>query len=120
MEHSANKSLVSLLRNSVLLEISTDKLAIGYTNTGLFSAEKKKEIEDAARAFFNKQIKVSYQENTNGIDESVRQKLQKEKMKKIEAIKKEAEMGENVQSVLKHFPGSTVKSIELSEEIEDV
>ncbi len=120
MEHTANKTLVSLLRNSVLLEMSPDKLVIGYTNTKLFSDKKKADVADAAKGFFNKNIEVSYQENTDGIDDTVRQKQEKERARQIAAVKKEAEKSERVQTIIRQFPGSEICAIEIIEENEDV
>ncbi|MBU2511861.1 hypothetical protein KJ966_10995 [bacterium] len=120
MEQSANKTLVSLLRNSVLLEITTDRLVIGYTNTKLFTDKKKEEVADAAKAFFNKTIEVSYKENTDGIDDTVSQKQKKERLRQITAEKKEAERSKMVQAIMREFPGSEICSIEIIEENEDV
>ena len=120
MGKTSYNSLVSLLRNSVLLNLTEQQLEIGYSNTKVFSKKKRDEIEEAAKSFFNKSIQVSFKSNSDGLDDSVSQKEVKEKLRRIEKRKEDAENSEAVQAILKLFPGSEIQTIEIKEEKENV
>ena len=120
MEKTGNKSLVSLLRNSVLLNISGDSLSIRFKNTGLFSEEKRKQVEEAAENFFERPMQVFYEEIGEGIDDSVRDKIEQDREKKELKQKKDAENSEIVQKTLSFFPGSKISKIEIITEEKDV
>jgi hypothetical protein len=120
MENSADKSLVSLLRNSVLLSISQNSLAIGLQNTDLFSDEKRKYIEVSARAFFGREVEISYKNSIEGIDNSVRIKQEQEKLKEESGLKQAAAENPKVQQILSLFPKSKIVSIEIEREKKDV
>ncbi len=119
LEPSANKTLMSILRSSVVQELSDEKLVIGYKNAKLFTDEKRKQIEDAARDFFNPSIHVFYKESGEGIDDSLRNKHEVEQKKQIQLKKETAEKSARVQEILKMFPNSKISDIEIIEEKED-
>ncbi|MBT4289338.1 MAG: DNA polymerase III subunit gamma/tau [Deltaproteobacteria bacterium] len=114
---SGNKSLLSLLRNSVILELSDKKLVIGYQNIQIFSREKKKNIADVAREFFNPDIKVHYKEQDNGIAASIKNQKDAALLEQKKALKEKAAKNPKVLKALEIFPGSEIKKITLLEEL---
>lgn len=120
MAGKVNKSLVSLMRNSVLLEMSENHLTIGFKNTELFSVEKRELVEKEAGFYFKRPIQVFYKEDTDGIDDSIREKHEQELERQIEAQKKEAGESSRVKEVLEIFPGSSISQIRIISEKEDV
>jgi hypothetical protein len=120
MESSGNKSLVSLLRNSVLLKLTQDLLKIRFKNTDLFSEAKRKQIEEAAISYFKRSIKVRYEEDGEGIDDSIRKKQEQEQLEKEKEQKNNAKTDARVKQILSVFPGSKISSIEIIKEVEDV
>ncbi|MCP4755228.1 MAG: hypothetical protein GY866_30560 [Proteobacteria bacterium] len=116
MTKSSNMSLVSLLRNSVILELDDDKLVIGYKNIQVFTEEKKQSIETIARGFFHPSIQVLYKENDQGIDKSLRVKHDMAKAKEIEEKKAIASQDSKVAEVFKVFPNSEIRNITILEE----
>lgn len=119
MEESSNKSLVSLLRNSVLLEITEDEVVIAFKNTRIFSDAKRKQIEEAARSYFNPSIRVVYKETSDGTTGSVRKKLESEREKEIKIRKEEARKNRRVKELLNLFPGSRITDVTILEESKD-
>ena len=115
---SANKSLVSLLRNSVVLKLDNEELIISYKNTALFSEAKRVKIEKAAKDFFNASISVQYKESGVGLDDSLRMKKDEKRKKKIQEIKKQAAINSAVVEVLKIFPESKIQLIEILDKVE--
>lgn len=120
VEESVDKSLVSLMRNSVLLEISDKSLTIGLQNTRLFTEEKRKQIETCAQSFFQKEFTIRYEDSVDGLDDSVREKIEQERVKAEEETKKKAAESSNVQEILDLFPNSKIKNIEILKEEKDV
>ncbi len=120
VEESADKSLVSLMRNSVLLEISDDSLTIGLQNTQLFTDEKRNRIEACAQTFFQKEFSIRYEDSVDGLDDSVREKIEQERIKAEEETKKKAAESSNVRKILALFPNSKIKNIEILKEEKDV
>jgi len=116
---SGNKSLLSLLRNSVILELSDKKLVIGYQNIQIFSREKKQSIADVARKFFNPDIKVHYKEQDNGLAASIKNQKDTALLEQEKALKEKAANNPKVLKTLEIFPGSEIKKITLLEEIEN-
>ena len=116
LESRSHTSLLSLLRNSVVLEMSREKLVIGYTNTQVFNDEKKRTIANAARDFFKTPIKVYYSEHNHGLQDSLKVQKDKEIEQRKEAIKRRAANHPNVRKILKIFPNSEIK-ITIQEEL---
>lgn len=117
-EHN-NKSLVSLLRNAILLKLTDEVLEIGFNNLEVFNRDKKIEVADLARTFFNPNIKVFYKSRKNGIDDSLKSKDDAEVARKIENRIELAKENPNVKSVLENFPGSKIKKVTIIEELEN-
>ena len=113
---NGNKSLLSLLRNSVILELTNEKLVIGYQNIQIFSTEKKKQVADVARTFFNPDIKVYYKEQDNGLTTSLKAQQDEAVIKKRNLIKESAANDPKVQKTLSLFPGSEIKQITILED----
>lgn len=113
-----SKSLVSLLRNAVLLKLTEDTLAIGFNNLEVFTNEKKKEIANLARNYFNPGIKVYYKARKQGIDASLKDKDDAEAARKVAERIESAKINPKVLSVLEHFPGSKIKNITTIEELD--
>jgi len=113
---TSNHSLVSLLRNSVILDLNEVELVIGYTNSKLYSPEKIEIIEQAARSFFNPSIKVIFRESNDGIDLSLKDKQDIADRKKKKEIKKKASQDTRVKKVLELFPNSIIDSIKILKE----
>ncbi len=120
VEESADKSLVSLMRNSVLLEITDESLTIGLQNTRLFTEEKRKQVEACAQSFFQMEFTIRYEDSVDGLDDSVREKIEQERIKAEEETKKKAAESSNVQEILALFPNSKIKNIEILKEEKDV
>ncbi len=120
METTKNKSLVSILRNSVLLKITEDTLSICFKNTDLFSEPRRKQIEEAAATYFGHPIKVLYEEEGKGIDDTIRVKQEQEELEREKEQKKMAKKDKKVQQILSSFPGSKIRNIEIIKEVEDV
>ncbi len=120
MEESSDKSLVSLLRNSVLLEISDNSLTIGLQNTELFTEDKRAQIEGAAREFFQHDFSILYKNSVDGLDDSVHEKIKQERIKEEAATKKKAAESSKVQQILSMFANSKIKTIEILKEKKDV
>lgn len=113
---NSNQSLISLLRNSVILNLNNIELVIGYTNSKLFSPEKTEIIERAAKSFFNPSIKVIFRESNDGIDLSLKGKQDIADLKKEQDIRKEASKDVKVKKVLELFPNSKINRIQILEE----
>ncbi|MBU2647260.1 hypothetical protein KKI24_21320 [bacterium] len=109
--HHANISLVSLLRNSVVLELSEKKLIIGYQNLQVFTQEKRTTIETIAREFFNESIEVVFEESDHGLDDSLRVKHNNAKAKAIEETREEAKNDHRILEILKKFPDAEIDEI---------
>jgi DNA polymerase III subunit gamma/tau len=116
---SGNKSLLSLLRNSVILELTDKKLVIGYQNIQIFGKEKKKSIADVARSFFNPDIKVYYKEQDNGIAASIKTQKDAALVEQKKALKEKAAKNPKVLKTLEIFPGSEIKKITILEELKN-
>lgn len=114
-----NKSLLSLLRNSVILKLNDKKLVIGYQNIQIFSEEKKKSIADVARHFFNPKIKVYYKEQDNGLAASIKNQKDAALVEQKEALKAKAAKNPKVLKTLEIFPGSEIKRITILKEFEN-
>ncbi len=115
VEKQSNKALLSLLRNSVVLEMDHDKLVIGYNHAQAFSDDKKRTIAQAARDFFSTPIKVFYREQNQGIGDSLNVRTDKELEQKEEALKVKAANHPKVLELLKIFPESKIKKISIKE-----
>ena len=113
---TANKSLVSLLRSSVVLEKNDRRLIIGYQNIKLYSEEKRKKIEQFAQDFFKYKIEVHFQERKDGIDDSLRKKLEEERKKQVVDTKKAAMDSKEISDILSIFPNSQITRVEIIEE----
>lgn len=120
VEKSADKSLVSLLRNSVLKNISDECLVIGLQNTALYSEEKRLQLENWAKDYFHAGITISYEDSPEGLDESLNAKSEQERKQKESEQKKTAAKSPEVQRVLAVFPDSKITSINILEEKKDV
>jgi len=110
------KSLVSLLRNSVLLELDNDQLVIGYQNLDVFTEDKRRLIVQYAKKVFNEKITVSYKEAADGIDISLKEQSDLEKEKQLEEKKRIASQDEKVLQIKKTFPDAEIKHITVLEE----
>ena len=113
---SLNKSLVSLLRNSVLLELNDDQLVIGYQNLKVFTEDKRRIIEKNAKKFFNERISVAYKEAATGIDISLKEQSDLEKERQLDEKKHIARQDEKVLQIKKVFPDAEIKHITVLEE----
>jgi len=119
VSRSANASLVSLLRNAVVLELTEENLVIGFQNIKLFSKEKQVQIESTARSFFNQSIQVSYRESRDGLDDSIMIKHDLAQAKASAAIQEKAGNDLKIREILKVFPNATIESITILEEKQD-
>jgi|APSaa5957512576_1039674.scaffolds.fasta_scaffold56068_2 hypothetical protein len=112
----ANKSLVSLLRNAVVLTLTDEKIIIGYQNLDIFTEEKRRTIERYAQQFFNKNISISYKEDSTGLDISLREKSDLEKEKQIEEKKRFAGQDKKILYIKQVFPDSEIINITVLKE----
>ncbi len=112
----ASVSLVSLLRNSVVLELSEKELVIGYQNIQVFTETKRTKIEEIARDFFNDSIRVVFKESDDGLDDSLQVKHDNAKAKEIVEIKTVAKNDISAQEVLKIFPSAEIVDITILDE----
>lgn len=114
-----NKSLVSLLRNAILLKLTEETLEIGYSNLEVFNRDKKVEIANLARTYFNPGIKVFYKSQKTGIDDSLKRKDDAAAAKRIAERIESAKTNPVVSRVLENFPGSQIKKVTIIEELEN-
>lgn len=112
----ANKSLVSLLRNAVVLTLTDEKIIIGYQNLDIFTNEKRRTIERYAQQFFNKNISIYYKEDSTGLDISLREKSDLEKEKQIEEKKRIAGQDKKIIHIKQMFPDSEIINITVLKE----
>ena len=115
----ASVSLVSLLRNSVVLEQSEKELVIGYQNIQVFTETKRTKIEEIARRFFNDSIRVIYKESDDGLDDSLLVKHDIAKAKEIKKIKTDARNDVYTQKILKVFPSAQIEDITILDETKE-
>ena len=116
MEKRSNEALMSLLRNSVVLEMDRKRLVIGYSNAQVFDDEKKRAIAKAARDFFKVPIKVFYREQNKGLMDSLKVPKDKERAKRKESLREQARSNPKVREILETFPNSRIKEIIVKEE----
>ena len=112
----ANKSLVSLLRNAVLLQLTEEEIVIGSQNLDVFSEDKRRIIERHAHHFFSKDIAISYQEAATGLDISLKEISDLEKEKQLEEKKRIAGQDAKVLQIRQVFPDAEIKHITVLEE----
>ncbi len=112
-------SLVSLLRNSVVLELNDKRLVIGYQNLQVFTEKKRDQISEVARTFFNNTIQVIFKENDEGLDDSLQVKHDIAKAHEIEKIREDARNDKRVTEILALFPEAVVDDIILLNEKEE-
>ena len=117
IEKQNNKSLLSLLRNSVVTKLTQEKLVISYKNIQVFSDEKKKTIAQAARDFFKTPIKVFYKEENEGIKDSLKSQMDQDVIRKNEELKEKAARSPKVLEILKVFPESKIRKITILKEL---
>ena len=117
--NQASISLVSLLRNSVVLELSEKELVIGYQNIQVFTETKRIKIEEIARRFFNDSIRVVFKESDDGLDDSLQVKHDNAKAKEVEEIKNVARNDAFALEVLKLFPSAEIEDITILDETEE-
>jgi exopolysaccharide biosynthesis protein len=117
--NQASVSLVSLLRNSVVLELSEKELVIGYQNIQVFTEKKRTKIEEIAKSFFNDSIRVVFKESDDGLDDSLQVKHDNAKAKEVEEIKNVAKNDASALEVLKLFPSAEITEITILDETEE-
>ncbi|NQU63887.1 MAG: DNA polymerase III subunit gamma/tau [SAR324 cluster bacterium] len=104
-------ALISLLRNSVVLELNDKNLVIGYQNLQVFTETKRAKIAKIARRFFNESISIIFKESDAGLDDSLRVKHDHAKAREIEEIKAKARVDAHALEVLKLFPDAEITDI---------
>lgn len=104
-------SLVSLLRNSVVLELNDKRLVIGYQNLQVFTEKKREQISEVARTFFNDAIQIIFKESDEGLDDSLQVKHDIAKAHEIEKIRADARNDKRVTEILALFPEAAVDDI---------
>jgi phosphoribosylanthranilate isomerase len=112
-------SLVSLLRNSVVLELNDKRLVIGYQNLQVFTEKKREQISKVARTFFNDAIQVIFKESDEGLDDSLQVKHDIAKAYEIEKIREDARNDKRVTEIMALFPEAAVDDIILLNEKEE-
>lgn len=111
MSTQGNPSLLSILRNSVLLDLSENKLIIGLENRELFTSDKQEAIQRFAATYFQKNIRVEYQKSVKAQSFSLRaEELAGRKQKDMER-KEKAKNSPIVQEILKVFPEGKIENI---------
>lgn len=114
-------SLVSSLKNAVVLAMDDSQLVIGTQNIQVFTEEKRRQIEETARAFFHEDIQIIYRESGQGLDDSLQAQNDLARKQAVETKKKAASRDPRVVKLLNLFPDAEIADITiLDEEIRDV
>lgn len=116
---NANVTLISLLRNAVVLELNEQQLVIGYQNIQVFTEDKRAQIAETARSFFNNNIRVVFRESGDGLDDSLKKKHDIAQAKADEEIRQIARKDKVVTEVLAVFPEAEIKDITILDEKAD-
>ncbi len=112
----ANATLISLMRNAVIMELTDQHLVIGYQNIQVFTDDKRAQIERTARTFFNPSIQVVFRESDDGIDDSLMAKHDIAKAKEHAKTKEIARNDSKVQEILNIFPDAEIDEIIILDE----